>query len=148
MGRIEPWATYNAAVSKDSLRAGEAEIEAVLVRLREEVREQPPARGGELARVSGEWRKTRGTAGSRAHLTAERPYLYRPGTLGRLRGLALVPLKAVLRRLMKWYVEPLAIDQSYFNRLVLQLLDELEGQTARVAELEERLAALEGRDNA
>ena len=39
----------------------------------------------------------------------------RPGPFGRLRGLALTPLKSVLRKPMRWYVEPLAVDQRRFN---------------------------------
>jgi Methyltransferase domain len=58
-------------------------------------------------------------------VTAERPYRFRPGRWGRLRGLALIPTKAILRRLMRWYVEPLASEQREFNAGVLRLADEL-----------------------
>ena len=88
-----------------------------------------------------------------AGVTADRPYLYRPGTIGRLRGLVLVPPKAVLRRLMRWYVEPLATDQREFNAALLHAVDELaEGTNAElkrlrraVDELGERVAGLEAR---
>ena len=73
-------------------------------------------------------------------VSAERPYLSRPGFWGRLRGLVLVPPKAVLRRLMRWYVEPLATDQRQFNAGVLRLADELGAELAR---LEKRLERLE-----
>jgi hypothetical protein len=79
-------------------------------------------------------------------VTAERPYLARPGTVGRIRGGALLPLKAVLRRMMRWYVEPLATDQREFNAIVLRLVDEQQQQTLRALErLEERVSALEQR---
>ena len=58
-------------------------------------------------------------------VSADRPFLYRPGRLGRVVGLALVPVKLVLRRLMRWYVQPLATDQRAFNSAVLRVLDEL-----------------------
>jgi hypothetical protein len=47
------------------------------------------------------------------------------------------PVKAVLRKLMRWYVEPLAYDQRSFNAAVLRLLDDLQEQVASLhAELE------------
>jgi SAM-dependent methyltransferase len=64
--------------------------------------------------------------------------------------------KRVLRKLMRWYVEPLAADQRVFNDSVLKLLDALseradsnaagrERSDRLVRELEERLARLERR---
>lgn len=85
-------------------------------------------------------------------VSADRPFLYRPGRLGRLIGLALVPVKSVLRRLMSWYVQPLAIDQRAFNSAVLRVLDELVERTNRelarmersLDDLRARLEAIEG----
>jgi SAM-dependent methyltransferase len=68
-------------------------------------------------------------------------------------------VKRVLRKLMRWYVEPLAADQRLFNDSVLKLIDALStrlddtataGQRATrlLSELEERLARLERRDRA
>src|SRR5437879_12558715 len=65
-------------------------------------------------------------------------------------------VKRVLRKLMRWYVDPLAADQRIFNDSVLKLLDALseradDAGAAReraerlVRELEERLARLERR---
>jgi hypothetical protein len=49
------------------------------------------------------------------------------------------PVKAVLRRLMRWYVEPVAYDQRSFNAAALRLIDDLEERVARLeAELRER----------
>jgi hypothetical protein len=49
------------------------------------------------------------------------------------------PVKAVLRKTMRWYVEPLAYDQRSFNAAALRLIDDLE---QRVASLEAELARL------
>ena len=47
------------------------------------------------------------------------------------------PVKAVLRKLMRWYVEPLAYDQRSFNAATLRLVDDLQEQVDRLqAELE------------
>jgi SAM-dependent methyltransferase len=65
-------------------------------------------------------------------------------------------VKRVLRKLMRWYVEPLAADQRVYNDSVLKLVDALseradDAAAAReraerlVRELEERLARLERR---
>ena len=85
-------------------------------------------------------------------VSADRPFLYRPGRLGRAIGLVLVPVKSVLRRLMSWYVQPLAIDQRAFNSAVLRVLDELVERTNRefgrversLDDLGARLEAIEG----
>src|SRR5918912_4569434 len=65
-------------------------------------------------------------------------------------------VKRVLRKLMRWYVEPLAADQRVYNDAVLKLIDALSERADRsesgraeaqrtVAELEERLTRLERR---
>src|SRR5918911_5717885 len=65
-------------------------------------------------------------------------------------------VKRFLRKLMRWYVEPLAADQRVFNDSVLKLLDALseraddatgaEERSARLLrELEERLTRVERR---
>jgi SAM-dependent methyltransferase len=68
-------------------------------------------------------------------------------------------VKRILRKLMRWYVEPLAADQRVYNDAVLKLLDALSERADRsesgraeaerlVAELEERLARVERRERA
>ena len=64
-------------------------------------------------------------------VTAEQPL--------RRSGLAAFVQRA-LRKLMRWYVEPLAQDQRVFNRAALELIDELQ---RRVDELERRLGERE-----
>jgi hypothetical protein len=46
------------------------------------------------------------------------------------------PVKRLLRKLMRWYVEPLAAQQRSFNLAVLSLVDEL---AERVESLEQRM---------
>ncbi len=134
--------------------AEQAEIEAIFATLREEVRARQPAVGGEDTLAPAPPLLARRQAQRLWAVTAERPYLYKPGLRGRVRGLALVPLKAVLRRLMRWYVEPLATDQRAFNAAMLRVADELgerlSGEVARLERglerLDERLSRLEGRE--
>jgi SAM-dependent methyltransferase len=109
-------------VSEDSLTAQEAEFEAIVARLRQEVErgeadfegapgERYPARRREAALL---WA-----------VSAERSFLSRPGPLGRARGIVLTPVKSVLRKMMRWYVEPFAAEQRRFNAAVLRLVDAL-----------------------
>jgi SAM-dependent methyltransferase len=137
--------------------AQDAEFDAILARLREAV-EQGEAEldGTAVDRFSARRREAEGLWA----VSAERPFLDRPGPLGRVRGLALGPVKSVLRKLMRWYVEPLATDQRRFNAVVLHLLDALServeagraalddssaAQSRRAVELEERQTRLERR---
>ena len=61
-------------------------------------------------------------------VSADRNLRLRPGVRG---GLG-TPAKAVLRKLMRWYVEPLAYDQRSFNAAALRLIDDLEARVARL----------------
>ena len=58
-------------------------------------------------------------------VTADRPYLYKPGPWGKLRGTLLIPVKAVLRKLMRWYLEPALAQQRDFNSSVLKALKQM-----------------------
>jgi hypothetical protein len=126
----------------------EVEIAAIFARLQDEVRGSPQAAGAPAS----------GPAASRAPLparaqaergwavTAERPFEHMPTRRGRVRGYVLAPVKRVLRKLMRWYVEPLAGHQRTFNRSILTLVDELTARTDEdVMRLERRLEALERR---
>ena len=64
-------------------------------------------------------------------VSAERPLVGKGG-----------PVKAVLRRLMRWYVEPMAADQRAFNDAALKLIDDL---SERVDRLTEAVRELENR---
>ncbi len=64
-------------------------------------------------------------------VTAEKPLERRPGVKG---GLAF-QAKRVLRKLMRWYVEPAFIEQRMVNDALLRLIDDL---SRRVEQLESR----------
>jgi len=124
----------------ESTAAGE-ELETVLARLRDELE-----RGGSAdAERSGRegFARRRDEAERLWSVNAERPFLYRAGAWGRARGLLLVPAKSFLRKLMRWYIEPLAHDQRRFNAAVLKLVDALsERGDAGQAAVEQRLNGL------
>jgi len=106
----------------------EAELDAIVHRLRREVQAtRSEGHNGSSAEL-----RTRRELDRLWAVTAERPYLYRPGRWGRVRGAALLPLKAVMRRLTRWYVEPLAADQRAFNAAMLRLTDELIERLVRI----------------
>jgi O-antigen chain-terminating methyltransferase len=121
------------------------DVAALFDRLREELRRgavHEDSRGAEFA-------STRALAERFWPVTAERP------AGGGAKGV----VKRFLRKLMRWYVEPLAADQRVFNDSVLKLVDALSeradssaaarDQAERlVRELEERLARLERRGSA
>jgi O-antigen chain-terminating methyltransferase len=140
----------------------EVDVAALFARLREEVRQAP-----ELDPSNG---ANRGVVRTRLRSVAERwwpvttmvPLERRSG----LKGTVLFPVKKVLRKLMRWYVEPLAADQRAFNDAALKLidhvfeeldaafggLDRVERELAarredgrRIAEVDERLMRLERR---
>lgn len=100
--------------------------------LRDEVRRS----GSDPGATSGgaeERRAARAEAERLWPVSADRSLRLRPGVRG---GLG-TPVKAVLRKLMRWYVEPLAFDQRSFNAASLRLIDDLQAQVARLeAEIE------------
>ena len=54
-------------------------------------------------------------------VSAERPITGKAG-----------PLKLILRRLQRWYVEPALADQRSFNDAVLKLFDDLDERLSRL----------------
>jgi hypothetical protein len=111
---------------------GSVDVEELFRTLREEVRRSgadPGASGGD----EDERRIARAEAERLWPVSADRSLRLRPGVRG---GLG-TPVKAVLRKLMRWYVEPLAYDQRSFNAATLRLIDDLQEQVDRFqAELE------------
>jgi SAM-dependent methyltransferase len=120
----------------------EIDVAALFDRLREELRRgavHEDSRGAEYA-------STRALAERFWPVTAEHPAGRGPKGV----------VKRFLRKLMRWYVEPLAADQRVFNDSVLKLVDALseradssaaarEQAERLVRELEERLERLERR---
>jgi SAM-dependent methyltransferase len=124
------------------ISSSELDVPALFEQLRAELRRGAPsgdARGGDFA-------ATRALAERFWPVTAERDVGGGPKGI----------VKRILRKLMRWYVEPLAADQRVFNDSVLKLIDALSEQADANAraredadrllrELEERLVRLERR---
>jgi hypothetical protein len=113
-----------------------ADVEELFRALREEVRRS----GGDPGAYEGagdDRRAARAEAERLWPVSADRSLRLRPGW----RGAVGLPVKAVLRKLMRWYVEPLAYDQRSFNAAALRLIDDLQEQVDR---LESELAASRG----
>ena len=96
-----------------------SDVAAVFERLKEEIRAAGP-RGDDVppahVRLS-----VRDQAERLWPISAERPIVGKGG-----------PLKAMLRRLMRWYVEPAFADQRAFNDAVLKLFDDLDERISRL----------------
>jgi hypothetical protein len=118
----------SAGISSEAV----VDVEELFRSLREEVRRS----GGDpraLPGDTGDRRAARAEAERLWPVSADRSLRLRPG----LRGGIGTPVKAVLRKLMRWYVEPLAYDQRSFNAATLRLIDDLQEQVDRLqAELE------------
>jgi hypothetical protein len=109
-------------VSEDTSRV-EEEVAAIFEALRSGVRARPatlsPLGDDPLREL-----QARRELDRRWRVTAERAFLRRPGPLGSVYGALVWPFKWILRRLMRWYVEPMAADQRAFNAAVIRALDE------------------------
>lgn len=101
----------------------ELDVAALFERLKQEVR------GGAGGGLAGDPARTRVRLSVRDQaerlwpISAERPLVGKAG-----------PVKAVLRRLMRWYVEPMAADQRAFNDAALKLIDDLSERVDRLTE--------------
>ena len=103
------------------------DVDELFRRLKEEVR-RSGSDPGAAAGSGDERRAARAEAERLWPVSADRALRLRPGVRG---GLG-TPLKAVLRKMMRWYVEPLAYDQRSFNAAALRLLDDLQEQVDRL----------------
>jgi SAM-dependent methyltransferase len=124
------------APSANDLAVSEHDVDLIAARLRDEL----SAAGG--ADVDGD--RTRWTARAHAErfwaVTADRPFLYRPSLWGRIRGTLLIPAKVVLRKSIRWYVEPALAQQRDFNSSLLKALDQLNERVDTVSsKLNERV---------
>jgi SAM-dependent methyltransferase len=100
----------------------EHEVDLIVARLRDELGAGADGEAGDGA--SGfHW--ARAQAERFWAITADRPFLYKPGTRGQIRGMLLVPIKVLLAKLIRWYVEPAFAQQREFNSSVLKALDQL-----------------------
>jgi hypothetical protein len=99
--------------------AEETDVAALFARLKEEIRAAGPRSDGvtpSQVRLS-----VRDQAERLWSVSAERPLVGKAG-----------PVKLVLRRLMRWYVEPAFADQRAFNDAVLKLIDDLDERISRL----------------
>jgi SAM-dependent methyltransferase len=106
-------------VTERSAHAEPVQVDRIIDRLEDELRRSRRIDGTSSRPAS------RAEAERLAGVSADRPFLYKPGLVGRIRGVVLIPFKWVLRKMMRWYVEPLAADQRAFNSSVLALADSL-----------------------
>jgi hypothetical protein len=96
-----------------------SEVAALFARLKEELHAAGP-RGGAVPAAQVRL-SVRDQAERLWPVSAERPIVGKGG-----------PLKSVLRRLMRWYVEPAFADQRAFNDAVLKLIDDLDERIKRL----------------
>ena len=116
------------------ISSADSDLAALFAQLKDEVRRSGAAPGS-----AGDDDEDRLAARAEAErlwpVSADRSLQLRPGFRGKVGN----PLKAVLRKLMRWYVEPLAYDQRSFNAAALRLIDDLETRIAALeAELKQR----------
>jgi hypothetical protein len=112
--------------------SSEPDLDTLFAQLKEEVRRSGAQPGLSGAGGPEERQAARSEAERLWPVSADRSLQLRSGVRGKLGN----PVKAVLRKLMRWYVEPLAYDQRSFNAATLRLIDDLE---ARVGHLEAEL---------
>jgi hypothetical protein len=125
----------------------EADIAAIFTRLRDEIRSRPAVAVGprsETEEARAPLLPSRARADRAWAVTAERPFEQPATRRASLQRYLVAPIKRVLRKLMRWYVEPVAAQQRSFNLAVISLVDELAEQfDAEVRRLERRLDSLE-----
>jgi hypothetical protein len=97
----------------------ETDVASLFARLKEEVRAAGP-RSADVTPAQVRL-SVRDQAERLWPVSAERPIVGKGG-----------PLKNVLRRLMRWYVEPAWADQRAFNDALLKLVDDLDERLTRL----------------
>ena len=116
------------------------DVAALFESLRDEVRRSGGDAGGSQGDASDR-HAARAEAERLWPVSADRGLRLRPGWRG---GIG-TPVKAVLRKAMRWYVEPLAYDQRSFNAAALRLIDDLQAQIDELErELESARASRDG----
>jgi hypothetical protein len=112
--------------------AGDFDVAALVAQLREELeRTGPRQRPG--SRPSSVRVNARAAADRLWPVSADRHIGGRSGAFGALYR----PVKLLLRKLVRWYVEPVFADQRAYNDALLRLVDDLYEEVDRLhAELE------------
>ena len=123
-------AAENAETAGNSSQR-ELDIAALFRQLQDEVSRTGPRRAGGDAPS---------TVRTNARAAAERLWRVTADRDAGGRGGIAKPVKYVVRRLTRWYVEPVFADQRAYNHAALKLIDDLQEQVealqARIAELE------------
>jgi hypothetical protein len=113
------------------------DVRALFAQLQEEVRRAGPA-AAHAAGASSTRLNARSAAERLWPVSSDRHIGGRAGALGLLQR----PVKLVVRKLTRWYVEPVFADQRGVNDAVLKLIDDLYAEVdrlnARIRELESR----------
>jgi len=77
-------------------------------------------------------------------------YAYRPLKSNRVIGALIVFVKKVIRKMIKFYIEPIVSDQNGINRLVATCIQdyylEMEAMNKRIQQLEETIKKLENKE--
>ncbi len=111
------------------------DVRALFAQLQEEVRRAGP-QAAHAAGASSTRLNARSSAERLWPVSSDRHIGGRAGALGLLQR----PVKLVVRKLTRWYVEPVFADQRGVNDAVLKLIDDLYAEVdrlnARVRELE------------
>ena len=123
----EETATIAGLSGDESPEVEPVDVAALFASLREEVR-RSGADPGSARGDPDDRRAARAEAERLWPVSADRSLRLRPGVRG---GIG-TPIKAILRKAMRWYVEPLAYDQRSFNAAALRLIDDLQEQVDRL----------------
>src|SRR5215210_909683 len=118
--------------TKSGENAGDFDVAALVAQLEEEIRRTGPRhRSGD--RPSSVRVNARAAADRLWPVSADRHLGGRGGAVGAL----YAPVKLLLRKLVRWYVEPVFADQRAYNDALLRLVDDLYDETDRLrAELD------------
>src|SRR5215210_86536 len=110
--------------TKSGENAGDFDVAALVAQLEEEIRRTGP-RHGAGTRPSSVRVNARAAADRLWPVSTDRHLGGRGGVVGAVYR----PVKLVLRRLMRWYVEPAFADQRAYNDALLRLVDDLYDET-------------------
>jgi SAM-dependent methyltransferase len=97
------------------------DVPALFAQLRDQLRHAPGLDVSEEVDRGLVRQRLRTIAETQWAVTADRPLEHRRSVVGAVRQ----TIKKVLRRLMRWYVEPFAASQRAFNGVTLKLVDEV-----------------------
>ena len=101
----------------------DADVDALVARLKAELATSGDGRDG-----ASSWHGARVAANRLANVSGDRPFFRHRRALWAPAELRGAPVKAVVRKLVRWYVEPIAAEQRAFNAAALELVDARRGR--------------------